>query len=121
MKTVAWKQKDIVSAQVGAAKSTEKLQLENDANHHCAIVNDPQFWSGLEQVLGDIEVICYATNLAQKDSMRANQALLGLVGVYLRFSEHPEATVTTEMVKRIEKRWSTYDQSFFLLTLVLNP
>jgi hypothetical protein len=121
MKTVAWKQKDIVSAQVGAAKSTEKLQLENDANHHCAIVNDPQFWSGLEQVLGDIEVICYATNLAQKDSTRADQALLGLVGVYLRFSEHPEATVTTEMVKRIEKRWSTYDQSFFLLALVLNP
>ncbi|KAJ7198115.1 hypothetical protein GGX14DRAFT_573671 [Mycena pura] len=121
MKTVAWKQKDIVSAQVGAAKSTEKLRLENDANHHCAIVNDQQFWSGLEQVLGDIEVVCYATNLAQKDSTRADQALLGLVGVYLRFSEHPEATVKAEMVKRIEKRWSTYDQSFFLLVLVLNP
>ncbi|KAJ7803397.1 hypothetical protein B0H14DRAFT_3777641 [Mycena olivaceomarginata] len=25
------------------------------------------------------------------------------------------------MVKRIEKRWSTYDQQFFLLSLVLNP
>lgn len=110
-----------MKAQVGAAKSTEKTRLENDANLHCDIINTSTFWSGLEQVLGDIEVICYATNLAQKDSTRADQALLGLVGIYLRFSEHPEPAVKAEMVKRIEKRWSTYDQQFFLLSLVLNP
>jgi hypothetical protein len=34
-------------------------------NLHCDIINDSTFWSGLEQVLGDIEVICYATNLVQ--------------------------------------------------------
>ncbi|KAJ6604026.1 hypothetical protein B0H10DRAFT_1704605, partial [Mycena sp. CBHHK59/15] len=85
------------------------------------IISNPTFWSSLEQVLGDIEVICYATNLAQKDSTRADQALLSLVGIFLRFSEHPEAEVKDEMLKRIEKRWASYDQVFFLLALVLNP
>lgn len=97
------------------------MQLEDDANLHCDIINDSTFWSGLEQVLGDIEVICYATNLAQQGSTRADQALLSLVGVYLRFSEHPEGAVKAEMLKRLEKRWLSYDQPFYLLSLVLNP
>ncbi|KAJ7204125.1 hypothetical protein GGX14DRAFT_501303 [Mycena pura] len=120
-KTVAWKEPQIIQAQVGAAKSTRAAELEADAKHHCAIINDPAFWDGLAQVLGDIEAICYAVNLAQKDSTRADQALLALVGIYLRFAEHPEEEVKIGMLKRLEKRWASYDQAFFLLALVLNP
>ncbi|KAJ7445390.1 ribonuclease H-like domain-containing protein [Mycena galericulata] len=120
-KAVAWKRPAIIAAQVGAAQSTEAARLEADAKYHCDIIDDPHFWNGLEQVLGDIEVICYAMNLSQKDSTRADQALLALVGIFLRFNEHPEEEVKTGMLQRLEKRWSSYDQMLFLLTLILNP
>jgi hypothetical protein len=120
-KAVAWKREQIVKAQVGAAKSTEKQRLEEDATRHCDIIDDPTFWNGLEQVVGDIEVICLATNLNQKDSTRADQVLLTLAGVFLRFFEHPEEEVKKAMTKRIEKRWGDCDQLLFILALVLNP
>ncbi|KAJ7074602.1 ribonuclease H-like domain-containing protein [Mycena amicta] len=120
-KAVAWKRREIVAAQVGASKSMEAARLAEDANAHCDIVEDTAFWDGLEQVLGDIEVICYATNLAQADSTRADQVLLSMVGIFLRFSEHPEEEVRVEMVRRLEKRWSEWDQALFLLALILNP
>jgi hypothetical protein len=116
-----WKRKDIIKAQVGAATSTELARLTSDANSHCNLLEDKTFWVGLEQICGDIEAICYATNLSQKDSTRANQVLLSLVGVFLRFSEHPEPEVAREMLVRIEKRWRDTDQLLFLLALILNP
>ncbi|KAF7329865.1 DUF659 domain-containing protein [Mycena kentingensis (nom. inval.)] len=117
----AWQREAVVKAQVGAAVSTEAARLRDDANYHCDLAADPAFWNGLEQVLGDIEVICYATNLAQGDSTRADQVLLSLVGVYLRFSEHPEQEVRIEMLRRLEKRWGEWDQILFLVALILNP
>ncbi|KAJ6619396.1 hypothetical protein B0H10DRAFT_2026511 [Mycena sp. CBHHK59/15] len=121
-KAVAWKRDQIVKAQVGAAKSTEKQRLEEDATHHCDIIDDATFWNGLEQVVGDIEVICLATNLNQKDSTRADQVLLSLAGVFLCFFEHPkEEEVKKAMTTRIEKWWGNCDQLLFILALVLNP
>ncbi|KAJ6555690.1 ribonuclease H-like domain-containing protein [Mycena vulgaris] len=119
-KAVAWKRDQIVKAQVGVAKSTEKQHLEEDATHHCDIIDDATFWNGLEQVVGDIEVICLATNLNQKDSTRADQVLLSLAGVFLRFFEHPEEEVKKAMTTRIEKRWGDCDQLLFILALILN-
>jgi hypothetical protein len=116
-----WKWKDIIKAQVGAATSTEMERLTKDANSHCDLCKDKTFWVGLEQICGDIEVICYATNLSQKDSTRANQVLLSLVGVSLHFSEHPEPEVAWEMLVCIEKHWCDTDQLLFLLMLILNP
>ncbi|KAJ7934367.1 ribonuclease H-like domain-containing protein [Mycena leptocephala] len=120
-KAVAWKRDQIVKAQVGAAKSTEKQRLEEDATHHCDIIDDATFWNGLEHVVGDIEVICLATNLNQRDSTGAGQVLLSLAGVFLRFFEHPEEEVKKAMTTRIEKRWGDCDQLLFILALVLNP
>lgn len=119
--TVAFRRRLIVDAQVGAAKYADKERLTANANEHCDIIASDAFWNGLEQVLGDIEVICFATNLGQKDSARADQVLLALVGIYLRFAEHPEPSVKIEMLRRIEKRWTDCDQPLFLLCLVLNP
>jgi hypothetical protein len=79
------------------------------------------FWNGLEQVVGDIEVICFATNLNQKDSTRADQVLLSLASMFLRFFEHPEEEVKKAMTQRIEKWWNDCDQLLFILALVLNP
>ena len=79
------------------------------------------FWEGLEHVVGDLELICYATNIGQRDSTCADTILLGLVGIFLHFSEHPIKTVATVMSKCIEKQWKDCDQPLFLLCLVLNP
>ena len=60
----------IVKAEVGAAKSTEAVCLTADAEAHCSLIIDLTFWNGLEQVVGDIEPICYGTNINQKNSTR---------------------------------------------------
>jgi hypothetical protein len=111
----------LIKAQVGAATSTEKLRLTEDAETHCALIADHSFWDGLEHVVGDIEPICYGTNINQKDSTRADQVLLTLVGMYLHFHNHPIPEVATGMIKRLEKRWKDCDQPLFLLAVILNP
>jgi hypothetical protein len=111
----------IIKAQVGAAISTEKRCLTEDAEKHCDLIADSAFWNGLEHIVGDIEPICYGTNINQKDSTRADQVLLTLVGTYLHFAEHPIQEVADGMVKRLEKRWKGCDQPLFLLALILNP
>ena len=111
----------IISAQVGAAKSTEKLRLQVDAKTWCTVISDAHFWLGLKTVIGDIEPICYGTNINQTDSTCADHVLLTLAGLFLHFSAHPEPDISHEMVKRLEKHWKDCDQELFLLALILNP
>lgn len=111
----------IIKAQVGVATSTEGNRLTAEATAHCDLIEDRSFWNGLEQVVGDIEPICYGTNINQKDSTRLDQILLTLAGMYLHFSDHPEPEVATAMKKRLEKRWKDCDQQIFILALVFNP
>lgn len=98
---VAGDRKAIITAQVSAAMSTELRCLTEDATYHCDLIDSSEFWNGLEQVCGDIEPICYGTNLSQKDSTRADQVLIMLGGIYLHFSEHPEPGVAEQMKKRL--------------------
>ncbi|KAJ7592357.1 ribonuclease H-like domain-containing protein [Mycena floridula] len=111
----------IIEAQVGTAKAREKDHLEEEANVSCDRIMNGMFWNGLENLCGDIEPVCYATNINQKDSTRADQVLLTLIGMYLHFAAHPEPEVARDMCKRLEKRWADCDQLLFLLCLVLNP
>ncbi|KAF7970198.1 hypothetical protein HWV62_24782, partial [Athelia sp. TMB] len=111
----------IIKAQVGVATSTEGRRLTADAEAHCKLIEDRSFWNGLEQVVGDIEPICYGTNINQKDSTRLDEILLTLAGMFLHFSDHPEPEVSLAMQKRLEKRWKDSDQQLFILALVLNP
>lgn len=111
----------LVQAQVGAAKSSEARRLTEDANSHIKIIQDYTFWAGLEQVIGDIEPICYATNVNQTDACRPDSVLRTLAGIYLHFLDHPEAEVSVKMTQRIEKRWKAAYQPLFLLCQILNP
>jgi hypothetical protein len=111
----------IILAQVGAASGAEEKRLTEEATTFCDLIHNPTFWDGLEQVLSDIEPICYVTNLSQKDSTWADQVLLALMGLYLHFTRHPEPEVADAMCQRIEKRWKDCDQPLFLLSLILNP
>jgi len=115
----------IIAAQVGAAKGAEAERLEAEAKRACDLIADGRdrpysFWNGLEAVIGDIEPICYRTNINQKDSIRPDQVLLSLAGIYLHFSDHPEPELSGEMVKQIEKRWKDCDQPVFICALILN-
>ena len=111
----------LIKAQVGAATYIEKARLTEDAEKYCDLIADPTFWNGLEHVVGDIEPICYGTNINQKDSTQADQVLLSLVGMFLHFADHPIKEVKIGMTKRLEKRWKDCDQPLFLLALILNP
>lgn len=111
----------IVKAEVGAAKGAEKIQLEADANRQCDVIESASFWSGLKNVIGDIEPICFGTNINQKDSTRPDEVLLTIAGLYLHFKDHPEREVAGQMCARLEKRWADADQLMFLIALILNP
>lgn len=111
----------IIAAQVCAATGAKARELTADAEHWCDVVDDPMFWESLEHVVGDLEPICFATNIGQKDSTRPDTVLLSLVGIFLHFWEHPINNVATAMNKRTKKRWKDCDQPLFLLSLVLNP
>ncbi|KAJ7190622.1 ribonuclease H-like domain-containing protein [Mycena pura] len=113
----------IVKAQVGAAKSTEKVRLEEEARSMIARIVDREnrFWPGVETVIADLEPICFGMNINQQDDVRPDQVLLAFVGMFLHFADHPEDEVKNGMVKRLEKRWKDADQTMFLLALLLNP
>ncbi|KAJ7908024.1 hypothetical protein B0H13DRAFT_2331783 [Mycena leptocephala] len=111
----------IVAAQVGAATGAEKIAFTEEASSFCTLIMDASFWSCLESLIEDIEPICYGTNINQKDSTRADQVLLSLIGMFLRMAAHPEPDVAKGMTARLEKRWKDCDQPLFLLTLILNP
>ncbi|KAJ6609923.1 hypothetical protein B0H10DRAFT_1954223 [Mycena sp. CBHHK59/15] len=111
----------IVTAQVGKAAGADKLAFPEEANKFCTLIMDVTFWSSLESLIEDIEPICYGTNINQKDSTRADQVLLSLVGMFLRMLEHPEPTVAAGMTKCLKKRWNDCDQPLFLLALIPNP
>jgi hypothetical protein len=87
----------------------------------CEVIDDSMFREGLEHVVGDLEPICYATNIGQRDSTHADAMLLSLVEIFLHFSKHPIKAVVMVMSKHIEKQWKDCDQPLFLLCLVLDP
>ena len=111
----------IIDAQVGAAKSAEAKRLKEEAKMMCELVDDSRFWNGLEHLVGDIEPICFGTNINQCDSTWADQVLLTLAGKWLHFGGHPEPEVSLAMMARVERRFMNCDQLFFLVTLILNP
>lgn len=111
----------IIAAEVGVATGAKGRELMADAEYWISVVKDGMFWETLEHVVGDLEPICYATNIGQKDSTRVDTILLSLVGIFLHFAAHPVKEVATSLSKRVEKRWKDCDQPLYLLTLVLNP
>ncbi len=77
----------IIEAQVGPEKShKERDRLTASANEHCDLIENLEFWKGLETIVKDIEPLCYGTNINQSDKTRADQVLLTFVGIYLHFS-----------------------------------
>ncbi|KAF9018952.1 hypothetical protein BDZ89DRAFT_1094001 [Hymenopellis radicata] len=103
---------EIIAAQVGAEKNRRE---------HCDILEDSEFWKGLQVVVSDIEPICYGTNINQSDSVRPDEVLLTLIGIYRHFAGHSKRDVASGMKKRIEKRWKALDQPLFIFALILNP
>jgi hypothetical protein len=86
------------------AKSSEARHLTEDADSHIKIIQDHTFWAGLKQVIGNIEPICYATNINQMDACHPDSVLRTLAGIYLHFLDHPEVKVSVKMTQHIEKR-----------------
>ena len=94
----------IVFAEVGAATGTKERELAADTDYWCEIIDNGMFWEGLEHVVSDLELICYTTNIDQKDSTHADTILLSLVGKFLHFAKHPIKEVAMGISKHIKKR-----------------
>ncbi|EJD43092.1 hypothetical protein AURDEDRAFT_167769 [Auricularia subglabra TFB-10046 SS5] len=106
----------IVLAQVGAEKNKKKkTQMELSARSACRTILDPTFWDDLEAAANDLEPIAYMTNINQTNATRSDQVALSFAGIFLYFEDD------TGMKRRLEKRWSEFDQAQYVLALVLNP
>lgn len=93
----------MIDAEVRAATSTRARELEDDAKSWCEVIKDTMFWEILEQIVGDLEPICYATNISQKDGTHPDTVFLSLIGIFLHFTNHPLPDVAKAMTKCIEK------------------
>jgi hypothetical protein len=89
----------LIQAQVGAAKSSDARHLTEDTNSHIKIIQDHTFWAGLQQVIGDIELISYATNVNQMDACCPDSVLRTLAGIYLHFLDHSEVEASVKMTQ----------------------
>ncbi|KAF9021291.1 hypothetical protein BDZ89DRAFT_957628 [Hymenopellis radicata] len=113
---------EIIAAQVGAEKGRkEHDRLKTAAEEHIDLIDNADFWKGLEDVLRDIEPICYGTNINQTDHTRLDEVLLTFAGIFRYFDAHAVRSVAQGMTKRIEKRWKALDQPIFIFALILNP
>ncbi|KAF7368096.1 DUF659 domain-containing protein [Mycena sanguinolenta] len=113
---------EIIAAQVGAKKNRKAIDKMTDAaTKQLDMIENTEFWASLQTLVDDIEPLCYATNINQTDKTRPDQVLLTFAGLYRHFSTHPNRAVARGMMARIEKRWAALDQSFFILSLILNP
>jgi hypothetical protein len=100
--TVMQNRAAIIAAQVCAATGAKARQLTTDAEYWCDVIDDSMFWESLKHV-GDLEPICFATNIGQMDSTRPDTVLLSLMGIFLHFWEHPIKDVATAMSRRTER------------------
>jgi len=73
------------------------------------------------KTLGHFWKSLYGMNINQKDCTHPDQVLLTIAGIFLHFVNHPEPNVAKHMCTHIEKWWKDYNQSLFILCLVLNP
>lgn len=117
----AYKIREIVAAQVGAEKNARAAKLEGIAKGYCRLLDDEEFWEALQEVVDDIEPICYATNINQSDTVRPDQVVLTFAAIFRHFNDHNDPIIANGMRKRIEKRWKALDQPMFIAALVLNP
>ena len=58
----------IIAAEVGTATGAKERELAVNVEHWCEVINDSMFWDCLKHVVGNLKLICYATNFGQKDS-----------------------------------------------------
>ncbi|KAK7017310.1 DUF659 domain-containing protein [Favolaschia claudopus] len=111
----------IVKAQVGAeTNARKKMALQDDAIHHCTVVESHAWWDRLQQtIIPDFEHICYLTNIAQSDHQVSSS-----ISADSRLSTRSKASergLGQRMCKHIEKRFKELDQVVFVLALILNP
>ncbi|KAK1234446.1 hypothetical protein PQX77_002350 [Marasmius sp. AFHP31] len=121
-KGVLTRRDNIIAGQVGAETfAKHHTKLTNDATAHIDLIDNILFQKQLKAIVDDIEPICLGDNVNKTDSMRVDQGLLTLVGIFFHFKKHSVASVTTGMMKRIEGHWNALDQPLFIFTLVINP
>ena len=104
---VMQKQNAIIAAEVGAATGTKARELTANTEHWCSVAKDRVFWEGLELIVGDLELICYAINIGQKDSPWADTILLSLVEIFLHFDEHPIKEVVKAALGRLKQAFES--------------
>ncbi|KAF9062402.1 ribonuclease H-like domain-containing protein, partial [Rhodocollybia butyracea] len=115
---------DIIAAQVGAKKNhKDAAALTASAEEQLDLIEDYDFWRQLTTVIEDLEPLAYATNICQSDKARRDCVLLAFVGLFLYFEDLPSSRshITKGMLKRLERRWTGFDQSLMITALILNP
>ncbi|KAJ7240026.1 hypothetical protein C8J57DRAFT_1245534 [Mycena rebaudengoi] len=101
---------EIIKAQLGSEQNRKAVKkITESANAQCNLLENTHFWPSLQTLVDDIEPICYATNINQANNMQGDQVLLTFAGLYRRFAQHSNKTVSKGMLAQLEKRWAALD------------
>ncbi|KAJ7233497.1 hypothetical protein C8J57DRAFT_1249972 [Mycena rebaudengoi] len=108
--TAYLRREETIKAQLGREQNRKAVKkITESANAQCNLLENTHFWPSLQTLVDDIEPICYAMNINQANDMQGDQVLLTFAGLYRRFAQHSNKTVSKGMLAQLEKRWAALD------------
>jgi hypothetical protein len=82
---------------------------------------DDSFWSQISQLATLMQPYCGALDKLQSDKARLSDVALSF-GYFIRFWEqNTDRPFAEGIIKRLEKRWKSWEQPILLLSLILHP
>ncbi|GES84755.1 ribonuclease H-like domain-containing protein [Rhizophagus clarus] len=98
--------------------SGDELYLNSEL---CQILLDNDWWEKIEFLQDILLPYCGVLNKLQCDKARLYEVLHAL-GYFCQFwKQFPDSDLGNQMIDRLEKRWSQWEQPLFLLSFALHP
>ncbi|GBB96440.1 hypothetical protein RclHR1_27580001 [Rhizophagus clarus] len=98
--------------------SGDELYLNSEL---CQILLDNDWWEKIELLQDILLPYCGVLNKLQCDKARLYEVLHAL-GYFCQFwKQFPDSDLGNQMIDRLEKRWSQWEQPLFLLSFALHP
>ncbi|PKY19610.1 hypothetical protein RhiirB3_384220 [Rhizophagus irregularis] len=98
--------------------SGDELYLNSEL---CQILLDNDWWEKIELLQDILLPYCGVLNKLQCDKARLYEVLHAL-GYFMQFwKQFPDTDLGNQMIDRLEKRWSQWEQPLFLLSFALHP
>ncbi|GET00149.1 ribonuclease H-like domain-containing protein [Rhizophagus clarus] len=98
--------------------SEDELYLNSEL---CQILLDNDWWEKIKLLQDILLPYCGVLNKLQCDKARLYEVLYALEYFCQFWKQFPDSDLGNQMIDRLEKRWSQWEQPLFLLSFALHP